>query len=58
MSLRSGHIPCHGFNLNKENMGQAGYLVHVQDIDHQVVYEAEVGIGSRGALEHLQSDGC
>ena len=63
--LRSGHVPCHEFNQTKGNLGQAGHSVHVQDTDHQVISEAEVvsaedagGIGSRGALERLQSDGC
>ena len=63
--IRPGHVPCHGSNLSKGNLGQTGRPIHVQDNDDQVVSEAEAvraedarGVGFGGAREHLQSDGC
>ena len=62
----SDQVMFHVMDLTSpRNLGQAVHSVHVQDNNHQVVSEAEVvwaedagGVGSCGALECLQSDGC
>ena len=42
VSLRSDHVPCHGYNIVEANLGQVGRAIYVQDIDSEAVLEAEI----------------